>query len=330
MGLCQGADRKGKPGKSNPLKDELLSSINQLREQHQVDDLRESPELTTIAQTFSEQLAKTGTLEYSDNTYNEEDLGEILFMCTGECTCEMIIDKWNEDAKSFKYRAKNPEASSFAQLVWKSSKLIGIGIAQDGKDGTYVVANFYPAGNVQGQFADNVLPVSKKGKKNIKNSSSGKNSININYSKEGFSDFCIDALEAHNRYRKKHHADPLILNKELCKIAQNYAQKLLKSKSLNHSGNKYKKQELGENLFMCGGQAATGEMATTEWYNEIKQYNFRKDYQPGTGHFTQVVWKGTKEVGFGMANDGNEYYVVGNYFPAGNFTGQFHDNVIKA
>ena len=81
---------------------------------------------------------------------------------------------------------------------------------------------------------------------------------------------------------------------------------------------------------MCSGKVATGDMATDDWYSEIKMYNFKKDYQNGTGHFTQLVWKETEEVGFGVANKGSTYYVVANYYPAGNFLGQFANNVFKA
>lgn len=41
-----------------------------------------------------------------------------------------------------------------------------------------------------------------------------------------------------------------------------------------------------------------------------------------TGHFTQVVWKGSKEMGVGRATarSGN-IYVVANYAPGGNMQG---------
>ena len=46
------------------------------------------------------------------------------------------------------------------------------------------------------------------------------------------------------------------------------------------------------------------------------------------GHFTQVVWKGTKEMGVGRATarSGN-IYVVANYSPPGNMQGAFQANV---
>jgi hypothetical protein len=47
------------------------------------------------------------------------------------------------------------------------------------------------------------------------------------------------------------------------------------------------------------------------------------------GHFTQMVWKGSRELGVGRAvsDNGRRTYVVCNYFPAGNLVGHFEDNV---
>ena len=49
------------------------------------------------------------------------------------------------------------------------------------------------------------------------------------------------------------------------------------------------------------------------------------------GHFTQVVWRDTKSVGVGYAqNECNGYtaiFVVANYFPPGNWMGEFEKEV---
>ena len=200
----------------------------------------------------------------------------------------------------------------------EKTKLIGVGFSKDEKGGTYIVANFYPAGNVTDQYHVNVFP--PKGDR-TKKKKDGANE---------FSQFDLEALEAHNKYREKHHSPPLTLNKDLCKIAQAYAEKLLQNNSLSYSFGNYKGNDMGENIFMCQGSEATGTMATDDWYNEVKSHNFKKDFQKGTGHFTQIIWKDTKEVGFGIANRGNTYYVVANYYPPGNFLGQYSKNVLKA
>lgn len=70
------------------------------------------------------------------------------------------------------------------------------------------------------------------------------------------------------------------------------------------------------------------------WGSERKQHNFNSPgFSPATGHFTQVVWKKTTDVGCGwkLCHGGprkaNGYYVVCKYSPAGNYQGQFRENV---
>ena len=46
-------------------------------------------------------------------------------------------------------------------------------------------------------------------------------------------------------------------------------------------------------------------------------------------HFTQLVWKSTKEFGIGKAHTrGGKLIVVANYRPSGNIIGQFQENVL--
>uniref|UniRef100_A0A3B1J027 SCP domain-containing protein n=1 Tax=Astyanax mexicanus TaxID=7994 RepID=A0A3B1J027_ASTMX len=138
-------------------------------------------------------------------------------------------------------------------------------------------------------------------------------------------------LQTHNTYRKKHGAPPLTISQDLSRSAKKWAEHLLSNKTLQHSNREY-----GENLyyaFSSGGKSLTGREAVDSWYNEIKDYNFsRPGFSSGTGHFTQVVWKDTKEVGYGVATDGKTVFVVGQYLPPGNFTnpGAFEKNVLPA
>lgn len=70
-------------------------------------------------------------------------------------------------------------------------------------------------------------------------------------------------------------------------------------------------------------------------YNEIcvPGYTFGSEGSGGAGHFTQVVWKESKELGIGKADiDKNGMkctYIVGRYKPAGNMISNFGKNVMK-
>ena len=164
---------------------------------------------------------------------------------------------------------------------------------------------------------------SNTGRKIINNNNNNNNNIKGN-------NFQEEALRAHNDYRRKHHSPNLTLNNDLNRIAQNYANKIAKEYSLQHSNNEYKGEPLGENIYMVSGMKPTGRDMTKSWYDEINKYNFNGDWQSGCGHFTQMIWKDTKEVGFGKWKDkSGQIYVVANYFPAGNFLGCFKENVLR-
>jgi uncharacterized protein YkwD len=147
-----------------------------------------------------------------------------------------------------------------------------------------------------------------------------------------FSKFAQEHLEMHNKYRKMHHVPDIELNQELCDIAQKYAEYLAKNSLFEHSHARFKGAGMGENLYMCSGFEPNGGEAVTSWYNEIKDYDFKKGKSANggvVGHFTQVVWKESKYLGVGIGKVGNSYYVVANYFPCGNIKGQYKDNVLS-
>ena len=94
---------------------------------------------------------------------------------------------------------------------------------------------------------------------------------------------------------------------------------------------------MGQNLFVSGGTAPKGVDVANNWYSESKNY----DYASGTGknnavvgHFTQLVWKSTTQIGCIVAEGScsgysQSYFVCWNYFPGGNILGQYPKNVLK-
>ncbi|XP_038638015.1 Golgi-associated plant pathogenesis-related protein 1-like [Scyliorhinus canicula] len=142
--------------------------------------------------------------------------------------------------------------------------------------------------------------------------------------------FLAELLQEHNRLRALHQAQPLKFNSDLSTQAQKWAEHLIDINSLQHSDTNY-----GENLWYKWSSDAklpTGTEVSETWYNEIKKYDFNDpSFKSGTGHFTQLVWKASTEVGAGCATDGKgTFMVVAVYKPAGNITnpGYFKDNVL--
>jgi uncharacterized protein YkwD len=132
-------------------------------------------------------------------------------------------------------------------------------------------------------------------------------------------------LEHHNRYRAQHCAQPLTWSPKLAQAAQLWANTLkAKDCAFEHSGG-----PTGENLAAGTTGALDAKATVAMWYDEIKGYSFQ---QPGfsmqTGHFTQVVWRGTTSVGCGKTQCKGLDVWVCEYDPPGNWEGQYREQVL--
>lgn len=293
---------------------EALEAHNKHRREHNAPELELDKELCELAREWAEELADLDTLKYKSFFHNGQGVGENIlrakrhYMSGLEATREWYkeIEEYRFDDASFQ-----PNTGHFTQLVWRDSQKVGFGFAltEDGK--FYVVANYWPAGNYKNEFMDNVYPklsinsiltqnynfdnILPKTDRNIEYKKTRQDE-NIRHSGDVDDDemqkrFIAEALEAHNTYRRKHGCEPLVLNPELNQIALSYSKYLAGVMKLIHSKNTYRGQKLGENLAYSYDSTLNhypGAKATQQWYDEIKMHDFHKDYQKGTGHFTQV------------------------------------------
>jgi uncharacterized protein YkwD len=131
-------------------------------------------------------------------------------------------------------------------------------------------------------------------------------------------------VEAHNRVRAKQCAPPLTWSSKVAASARKWADSLRsRGCMLQHSGGQY-----GENL--AAGTAGTLDAARVVgmWYDEVKHYSFKSGgFSMKTGHFTQVVWRETKQVGCARTSCNGIDLWVCQYDPPGNVQGQFRENV---
>jgi len=137
-------------------------------------------------------------------------------------------------------------------------------------------------------------------------------------------------LDEHNILRRRHQAPDIRgNNEEIHNAAQSHADYLASTDRFEQSANTY----YGENL--AGTQGRNQEEAVRNavrlWYRGESKYDYNHPgYSSGTGAFTQLVWKSTTHVGIGVAWNPrkNWWVVVANYNPAGNYHGQFRENVL--
>jgi hypothetical protein len=147
----------------------------------------------------------------------------------------------------------------------------------------------------------------------------------------------ITYLNAHNERRAKHCVPKLTVSLELERAAKAWADACVYEHDESIRGS------VGENI-AAAWPTLTSTKAIGDWYDEIGRYDFDHpidsykaalnadptDHTKEVRHFTQVVWKATREVGCAMANceaptpDGTNSvwkFFVCRYSPPGNING---------
>ncbi|MEV0339266.1 CAP family protein [Nocardia sp. NPDC050713] len=135
-------------------------------------------------------------------------------------------------------------------------------------------------------------------------------------------------LAEHNTARSNHDARPLTWSPDTYSAAMEYAQRCV----FGHSDTLGR---YGENLYISTDLNTGIEDAVAAWMAESSRYNYEQPvFSLGTGHFTQVVWRATTQVGAasvicpaGTIFPQPSRFIVARYTPAGNVLGQFAENV---
>jgi uncharacterized protein YkwD len=129
-------------------------------------------------------------------------------------------------------------------------------------------------------------------------------------------------VKQHNVWRAKVGCQPVKWSKDLAKYAQQWRTSFAsRGCEMKHRPpDKY-----GVEHIWSSGMKNQSDHVVDSWASEIEFYNEKKNScknNEACGHYTQVVWCNTTEVGCGMAKCGNEEIWVCNYNPPGNWVGE--------
>ena len=133
-----------------------------------------------------------------------------------------------------------------------------------------------------------------------------------------------------NNYRALHRVGFVTWNDSLAKDAESWATYLASINTITHASTYY-----GENLYANSRMDKDGTWYIVDginvWYNENTLYDYNKPgYSASTGHFTQLVWAGTKEIGSAVVRGSRYNIVVMRFNPPGTFISAFDKNVFPA
>ncbi|XP_067001116.2 uncharacterized protein [Anabrus simplex] len=311
---------------------DCLRAHNEYRQKHGVPPLKLNKKICKYSEEWAKHLASRGHMEHRQNS----DYGENIFCSWSSNPNHRItgrepVDNWYSEIKShpFGREPKDLKSGHFSQVVWRDSRELGVAVAKSRTGQIFVVCNYSPPGNFIGSFAENVPPLGGFPGSQAQNGSRAVSPMKHRDDTIDDEEFAQEGVRIHNEYRRKHGVPDLKLNKQLCNYAKEWAKAMAKENSFGHRPDgKY-----GENIYCMWSSdsqhTVTAKDACQSWYKEIKDHQFGAEpRQLKSGHFTQMIWKGSKELGMGIARSKNgRVLIVANYNPRGNYLGQFTENV---
>jgi hypothetical protein len=135
-------------------------------------------------------------------------------------------------------------------------------------------------------------------------------------------------LSTQNAERAKSGSIPLVWSVNLANDAAKWARHLAITNSFEHSD----ASGQGENLWM-GTPGYSAEEMVGSWIAEKRHFKYGRfpavsstGSWADVGHYTQVIWPGTKAVGCASAKGDGYIYLVCRYSPAGNVIGEYVGN----
>ena len=126
-----------------------------------------------------------------------------------------------------------------------------------------------------------------------------------------------EILASHNQYRARLGLRPLKWSAKLAAVAQKWADTLIQRHQFQHQ-----RAGFGEFFEMHGGSASPDDVVH-DWAAESLDYDYRSNRCSSVcGHYTQMIWHTTSEVGCAVSRGGGREVWVCEYNPPGNIAGQ--------
>lgn len=144
----------------NKFEYQCLAAHNSLRTRHGAAKLTWSEQARNRAQATADAISKDGRFNHKIN----KDLQQNILMASStyakQITAQAATKEWYSEIHFYNFTkgGYQPKARHFTRVIWNSSRYLGCAKAVSGNT-IVIVADYYPKGNVKGEFRANVFPV---------------------------------------------------------------------------------------------------------------------------------------------------------------------------
>lgn len=127
----------------------ILNSTNFYRAEHNASDLAWNKTLATFADKYLDEVECD--FKHSGGPYGEN-------LAQGYPTAAQGVEGWGDERNEYDFKKGEftHETGHFTQLVWKNTSTVGCGRRLCGENGWYLVCEYWPRGNVIGEFTKEV------------------------------------------------------------------------------------------------------------------------------------------------------------------------------
>jgi pathogenesis-related protein 1 len=141
--------------------DAILAHHNNIRTQMGIPPLAWSESLSAYAQKWADFLAKSNNCAIKhrqDCGENGMHFGENIFWGSSAKVFSAIdaSNSWYGEKKEYRYQklslANYHGTGHYTQMIWKDTQKMGVGMSICDNGSLIIVANYYPAGNMIGEY----------------------------------------------------------------------------------------------------------------------------------------------------------------------------------
>ena len=135
---------------SAPFTSAILNSTNHYRTQHSAANLTWNATLSRFAADFANS-SDACDFEHSGGPYGEN-------LAMGYLNVTAAVEAWGEEREEFDFGdgGFSEETGHFTQLVWRNTTGVGCGRRLCGERGWMLVCEYWPPGNVEEQYDEQV------------------------------------------------------------------------------------------------------------------------------------------------------------------------------